>query len=172
MHLCCYNNMHKTFYIHTAIPRNIQISSAFLHWKENCPENGFERHCNGKTYNGKILKRPWSFWTFLEETMKDHLLLWDLPKGPKRLKDPEGLLNGSVYWQTVTVCQLEIIGSRFTKYVIVLPISSCWQTPDALFKRAAIATLFKRSRQGASADKYFLHGLPIISNWQTVTVCQ
>ena len=39
--------------------------------------------------------------------------------------------NGG-YWQTVTVCQLEIIGRPFTKYVNALPILLGWHTPDAL----------------------------------------
>ena len=38
------------------------------------------------------------------------------------------------YWQTVTVCQLEVIGRPFAKYVNDLPISSYWQTPDTLTK--------------------------------------
>ena len=43
-----------------------------------------------------------------------------------------GLLEGRYglpikgYWQTVTVCQLEIIGRPFTKFVNVMPKSSCW----------------------------------------------
>ena len=90
----------------------------------------------------------------------------------KIMKKSLNIYQGSVYWQTVTVCQLQVIGRPFTKYVNVLPISSCWQTPDVLYKRATITALFKRLRQCASADKYFLHGLPIISYWQTVTVCQ
>ena len=63
-----------------------------------------------------------------------------------------GLLEGRYglpikgYWQTVTVCQLEIIGRPFTKYVNGLPISSCRQTPDALYKRATITGVFKRLR--------------------------
>ena len=76
------------------------------------------------------------------------LTLWGL------LADRYGLpIKG--YKQTVTVCQLETIGRPFTKYVKVLPISSCWQTPDAP------AALFKRWRQRASARTYFVNGLPI-----------
>ena len=76
------------------------------------------------------------------------------------------------YWQTVTVCQLEIIGRLFTKYVNVLPFYYCWQVPEALYKIATITALFKRLQQRISAKIYFLNGLPMISNWQTVTVCQ
>ena len=63
-----------------------------------------------------------------------------------------GLLEGRYnlpikgYWQTVTVCQLEIIGRPFTKFVNVMPQSSCWQTPDALYKRATFTALFKPFR--------------------------
>ena len=70
------------------------------------------------------------------------------------------------------VCQLGIIGKPFTKCVNVMPKSSCRQTPVALYNRATITALFKRLRQRASAGSYFVNGLPIISNWQTVTVCQ
>ena len=51
-----------------------------------------------------------------------------------------GLLTGCYglpikgYWQTIAICQLEIIGRPFTEYVNVLPISYCWQTPDAICK--------------------------------------
>ena len=34
------------------------------------------------------------------------------------------------------VCQLEIIGRTLTKHAKIPLISSCWQTPDALYKRA------------------------------------
>ena len=67
-----------------------------------------------------------------------------------------GLLEGRYglpikgYWQTITVCQLEVIGRPFAKYVFVLIISSCWQTPDALYKRATNTALFERLRLCAS----------------------
>ena len=35
------------------------------------------------------------------------------------------------YWQTVKVCQLEIIGRPFAKYVNGLLISSFWEVLDA-----------------------------------------
>ena len=64
--------------------------------------------------------------------------LWSANK--RLLADRYGLpIRG--YWQTVTVRQLEVIGRPFEKYV--LPISSCWQTPDALYKKATITALFK-----------------------------
>ena len=49
------------------------------------------------------------------------------------------------------VCQLEIIGRLCTKYLNGLPITSYWQTPDALHKRATIAAQCKRLRQCARA---------------------
>ena len=66
-----------------------------------------------------------------------YILRWGL------LADRYGLpIKG--YWQTVTVCQLEIIGRPFTKFVNVMPKSSCWQTPVALYNRATMTALFKR----------------------------
>ena len=47
------------------------------------------------------------------------------------------------YWQTVTVCQLEIIGRPFTKFVKVMPKSSCWQTPVALYNKPTITACSK-----------------------------
>ena len=80
--------------------------------------------------------------------------------------------RGSVYWQTVTVCQLEIIGRPCKKYLLAL--APCRN----LLNSAVIVPLLYRAtgvcQQGDFGITFtnFVNDLPIISNWQTVTVCQ
>ena len=82
------------------------------------------------------------------------------------------IIHGSVYWQTVTVCQLEIIGRPFRKYVWAL--THCCN----LLNSAVIVALLYRASGVCQQEEigktftYFANGLPITSNWQTVTVCQ
>ena len=82
------------------------------------------------------------------------------------------LLKGSVYWQTVTVCQLEIIGRPCKKYLWAL--AHCRN----LLNSAVIVALLYRASGVCQQEEivktitYFANGLPITSNWQTVTVCQ
>ena len=82
------------------------------------------------------------------------------------------LWRGSVYWQTVTVCQLEIIGRPSKKYE---------RAPTRcrnLLNSAVIVALLYRAIGVCQQEEigrpftYFVNGLPIISYWQTITVCQ
>ena len=66
------------------------------------------------------------------------------------------------YWQTVMVCQLEIIGRPCTIYLNGLSIISYWQTPDALHKRATITALYKRWWQCACACLMLFPAAPCI----------
>ena len=78
----------------------------------------------------------------------------------------------SVYWQSVTVCQLEIIGRLCKKYLWAL--AHCRN----LLNSAVIVALLYRASGVCQQEEigktftYFMNGLPITSNWQTVTVCQ
>ena len=83
-----------------------------------------------------------------------------------------GFVIGCVYWQTVTVCQLEIIGRPCKKYLCAL--AHCCN----LLNSAVIVALLYRASGVCQQEEivktitYFANGLPINSNWQTVTVCQ
>ena len=98
-----------------------------------------------------------------------------------------GLLEGRYglpikgYWQTVTVCQLEIIGRPFTKFVNVMPQSfeqcsnSCYiiQSNRGLSTRRFWHNVYKFCERSANnlllADR---NSLPITFNWQTITAFQ
>ena len=60
------------------------------------------------------------------------------------------------------VCQQEIIGRPCTKYLNGLSITSYWQTPDALHKRATITALYKRWWQCACACQMLFPAAPCI----------
>ena len=81
-------------------------------------------------------------------------------------------IKGSVYWQTVAVCQLEIIGRPCKKYLWAL--AHCRN----LLKSAVIVALLYRAsgvcqqEEIVKTNTYLANGLPITPNWQTITVCQ
>ena len=77
-----------------------------------------------------------------------------------------GKWNGSVYWQTVTVCQLEIIGRPCKKSLWAL--AHCRK----LLNSAVIFALLYRASGVCKTFTYLMNGLPITSNWQTLMVCQ
>ena len=63
-------------------------------------------------------------------------------------------IKGSVYWQTAMVCQQEVIGRPFTKYMNGLPITSNWQTPYTQTKRTTITALQKIAAMRARSSCY------------------
>ena len=85
---------------------------------------------------------------------------------------PGSFLLGSVYWQTVTVCQLEIIGRSCKKYLWAL--AHCCNLLNSVVMVALLcrASGVCQQEEIGKSFTYFANGLPITSNWQTVTVCQ
>ena len=69
---------------------------------------------------------------------------------------PGSFLLGSVYWQTVTVCQLEIIGRPCKKY-----LSALAHCRNLLNSAVIVAVLYRASgarQQERYANKHFLSG--------------
>ena len=115
-------------------------------------------------------------WTLLSDRESARISLLSLETHYKitmgNVKKTLGFPKGSVYWQTVTVCQLEIIGRPCKKYLWAL--AHCRN----LLNSAVIVALLYRASGVCQQEEigktctYFANGLPITSNWQTVTVCQ
>ena len=124
-----------------------------------------------KLFDGpKTIVNCFVFIIYSAQMLMKHVLdwVWETCQWTKKSE----FLNWSVYWQTVTVCQLEIIGRPSKTYERAL------ERCRNLLNSAVIVALLYRATGVCQQEDFgitftnFVNGLPIISNWQTVTVCQ